>query len=517
MSGMKMWMWATGVLFALCAVWAVATPLMDAPDEPAQVIHAVAIWNGTLLGDSFPRVTPEPDLGPGVVASGVVTRQRVPRAYDELRHLVDCYMFDRLATAECAPAVGTDATPVDSETYVGTYQPTYYLLVGWPSRLLRPSLAVRAMRLVSAAIGAALLGSGLLSARRADRSGALVIGAALAVTPMALFLIGTVNPSGLEIAAAFATWTGLLELFTGRHPPKTSTLVRVGGAAALFALSRPLSPVFLLVALATTALIASTPARMRSLARERPVRLGALGVAIAFIASAIWVISTRAYDAFTGLSQPGLTTIEAIKTHIDMLGFRARQLVGYFGNVDAPLPDAFVWIWLCAIGVLVAIALWRGTWRQRGVLVGIAGFTILLPLASEATRAHTYGFIWQGRYALPFAIGVPIIAGWIIADGRDAAEITRGSTWELTGRIGMVTAAGLVSVTMVVSHLAFMTRVAVGYPNPLFDYLSDARWHPPVSEWLLLGVTVAASLGYLALLVFHCLDGGRTRAVQSSS
>ncbi len=70
------------------------------------------------------------------------------------------------------------------------------------------------MRLCSVLVGAALLASGLASAREATSGRFTVAGAALAATPMAFFLIGSINPSGFEIAAAFATWLAWLELLS---------------------------------------------------------------------------------------------------------------------------------------------------------------------------------------------------------------------------------------------------------------------------------------------------------------
>ncbi len=35
----------------------------------------------------------------------------------------------------------------------------------------------------------------------------------------------------------------------------------------------------------------------------------------------------------------------------------------------------------------------------------------MFPLVAEAASAPRIGFVWQGRYSLPLAIGVPVVAG----------------------------------------------------------------------------------------------------------
>ena len=205
------------------------------------------------------------------------------------------------------------------------------------------------------------------------------------------------------------------------------------------------------------------------------------------------MLATHAYDAFTGISIPGLTARGAARQHLHLLGFRTRQIIGYFGNVDAPLPDAIVWLWVAAAGALVAASLWLGRWLQRLAVVGLVGFVMVLPLVSEMSRAPTYGFIWQGRYSLPVAVGVPVLAAWIVADRLDVALVA-------LRRALVAVVAVLAGAAQLAAHLSFMTRVVVGYPNPWWKYLTGDGWRPPLSVWVLLTWAVLASAAYGAVL-----------------
>lgn len=482
---------AAAAFVALGLLWALATPLMDSPDEPTHALRAASVWEGTLHGTD--QVIHRPPSATGSVETGTLTQVRGPKAYVDLQTIPDCYKIKDSVPATCAPPVSTDRTIVPAATYVGTYQPTYYVLVGWPTRLLGPYRALYAMRAISALLGGVLLGLGVASAHRAARSPFAVVGAALAATPQALFLIGTINPSGLEIAAAFATWLGLIELVGRPGRPSRALVAQVAATASLFALTRPLSPVFLMILVGVVGLATLDRSRWRELAGNRGVRFGAGVVVLATAASGIWVLSMHAYDAFTGISIPGLTAGGAAREHLHMLGFRTQQMIGYFGNVDAPLPDTVVWLWVGATGLLVAASLLVGRWRQRLAVGGLVAAVMVIPLASEMTKAATYGFIWQGRYSLPLAVGVPILAGWVVADRWNAARVTSRRTIA-----GVVAVA--VATAQVVAHVAFMTRVVIGIPNPWWRYLTNAGWRPPLPVWVLLVWAIVSAVAYGAML-----------------
>src|SRR5262249_61943079 len=66
--------------------------------------------------------------------------------------------------------------------------------------------AVSAMRLLPALMTGAFVATAIPALRRAAAPALLASGLVLAVTPMALFMGSSVNPSGVEIAASIALW-----------------------------------------------------------------------------------------------------------------------------------------------------------------------------------------------------------------------------------------------------------------------------------------------------------------------
>ncbi|MGZ4717130.1 MAG: DUF2142 domain-containing protein, partial [Acidimicrobiales bacterium] len=199
------WWISFAVFGALACLWSLTTPLGAGPDEPAHIIKAVAVARG----DFNASVVVE---HPGPRYSVPRTTLDVSRAIGALTTARDCYILRPEVPAGCAPSIGADTTIAPATTEAGAYPPLYYLLVGWPSRVLAPQPAIYAMRMIGALLAAALLASGLASATRITRRRLVVTGAALALTPMALYLAGVVNPNGLEIAGAFCLWLAALDL-----------------------------------------------------------------------------------------------------------------------------------------------------------------------------------------------------------------------------------------------------------------------------------------------------------------
>ena len=73
------------VLSLVGGVWALASPLMSIPDEPAHAIKAAAMWRGELRGYVI-------DLPPGNVA-GVPSQvvDKVPEEYAQLHDEPECF------------------------------------------------------------------------------------------------------------------------------------------------------------------------------------------------------------------------------------------------------------------------------------------------------------------------------------------------------------------------------------------------------------------------------------------
>ena len=212
--------------------WAVATPLFASPDEDAQVVKAVSVARGQLDGDTRAQ--------PGEYFP-IMTTVEVPEYWSTARSTTDCFIWDTLPAAGCAPEfrAGDDAI-AEVDTWFGRYPPLYYAVVGLPSRFLDGEAAVLAMRTAGAVLCAGFLALGFTALRSTRHPTALLGAGLLGVTPAVLFFTGMVNPTGLEIAAGFALWAVLLPLVLDPTAHRIGLRLALGAVvAAVLVNTRP--------------------------------------------------------------------------------------------------------------------------------------------------------------------------------------------------------------------------------------------------------------------------------------
>src|SRR5215218_4932756 len=183
------------LLFGLGAVWALATPLMGVPDEPAHVIRAASVVRGDIIprqssGDPYMSDVDVPEWAAGA-------------------HALTCFAFDPGIPASCQPQPEDDDTITVARTSAGLNSPVYYAIVGLPSLVLDGPAALYAMRLLNVALTSALLAVAFMGLSQLPRARWSYVALASAITPMALFLAGGTNPNSIEFASAAALFATL--------------------------------------------------------------------------------------------------------------------------------------------------------------------------------------------------------------------------------------------------------------------------------------------------------------------
>jgi hypothetical protein len=451
------------LITTLGCLWALASPLFSVPDEPAHTIRAAAASRGQIL--------------PGErTAAGFSTTVEVPAIFTEASAVPICYAFNGNVPAGCAvPFTGSTATR-DVETNAGYYPPAFYAVVGLPSLPFPSATGVYLMRGISAAICGALLASAVASAWALPRPRLLVSGIAFAVTPMVLFLAGSVNPSGIEIAAAVCLWAALgVVLLVPDAPDRGRLLARVGVAGSILALSRPLSPFFVALIVATTVAMAGWRP-LRALARDRRAQVAAGAVAVACVITTAWVRGYGTLDQTVGGAGTNAPILENARIAAGKTPVQVQQMVGVFGWLDTGPATLSVYVWLIAVGALLLVGLASSGRREVVVLLALVAAVVAVPIALEAPRAATQGFPWQGRYSLPLAAGIPILASLQI----DRARL-------LPDRVVRALGTCLLSL-FVVGHLYahfWATRRYTAGVNGNLNWLTAPGWHPTVPVWLL--------------------------------
>jgi len=477
---------------ALLAAWVVGNPLGRAPDEPAHYVKTLAVGSGDLVGR---RVPPAPV---GLSASqrawmGAAERLFVLPSRLALIPNLPCNASDPTLSAACQRGWPPRADR-QQPTYVGSYQPYAYVAPGLAMRLGRsPWSAWILGRATFALLALGLIALGLLALGTSPITAAAL---ALALTPMVVFLASTLNPSGLETAAAVSFTAGLAGVLRDGPPRRTAWPALVAGGV-LLAATRSLGPYFVVALGVLFAVAFGTRPTWTRLAKARiPVAVAAVTIVAAMVANVAWEQTQQPHLSWSPslLGHLSLTTVPRL----------VSELIGRFGWLEASFPAPLTVAWLVLVAGLVGLALARSSWLQRGAMLALVAAVAGLVVLFRTVLPIDTGFTAQGRYVLPLAVAIPIMAGEVVR--RHAARLPR--------RITMDFAAVAVAVAALVQALAFYLnsrRYAVGTSGPRW-FVGHALWSPPAGWWLWLGVGVVGAALLAAGGLIRSAPGGHTDA-----
>jgi hypothetical protein len=436
LSFIQIWAVAAAILFGLCAAWSLSTPIGAANDEGAQVLRAVSVVRGQLLGQPLTAATQQTldqqqlasfegctRWGVGVLgADQQAAAQRcaapytvvtVPKSFAAIPGSEFCNSFDPYPDTCPVHLDGSDRL-VRAITYVGRYPPLYYAIVGLPSLVSRSDAAIYAMRLLSGALTASLIGLAIATAVTWSTRRMLLLAVTVVATPL-LFVFGAVvNPSGLEMSAALCTWTGALILVLD-HPerPPPGLVVACTAAATIFALARPLSVFWLALTLFFVALL--RPRAVWTLGADRRVRIGGAVVAGASALALAWVAWAHSWSVLpVGRRVPaGAPLWRTSQLVIGSVEGWFHQFAGAFGwEVADPPPMGTALLVVALVSVLV-VGLVLGERRQLAVLALLGAMAVVVPILLIASHAERNGIVWQTRDGYPLLCGVVLVAGSI--------------------------------------------------------------------------------------------------------
>ncbi len=305
-------------------------------------------------------------------------------------------------------AVGDGRVEVASAA--ATYNPAFYWVVGTAAAPFEGDAALYAMRIAAALLCAVLLAAAgwvtTLWARTYWPLAALVA----AVTPVMVFSISVAAPNGLEMCAALTVWMALLGLHSARARElhATSLLVTATVGATVLTTLRSIGPLWLLLIVATM-LVSLSPKQLLDLVRPRRV-LTAICTAVvlaATVASVGWTTS-----AGTNALEPQTTEVANRWTAaLGQLPLWILQGVAAFPRrLDAAPALVYVLVGLTVL-VLVVVGFVAAHRRLRVTMVITALLALAVPVALTVPTIRTAGPIWQGRYGLPYHLGLTLLAG----------------------------------------------------------------------------------------------------------
>ena len=402
--------------FLLMSGWALITP-MNATDEAAQIVKAAATVRLQNLGTV--EHVPKTALGVGrrsQLTVGEVSVYRVPASF--AGRSMPCFM-NGAHNPSCAGPMSDSSRLTSAISYVGNYNPLYYLLVGWPTLLTLGVKCVYLMRLCSASLNAALLGLAAYTALQSRRPRRALLCLTAAATPMTLFFGAIVNPNGTEICAAMLVWCVVLRVATAEEPvPQVVHGLAGRGVLGLVLLLnlRMLGPLWL-VLIAGFGWWVARPETRRAAVRCRAVRLAAGGGAGLCAASLIWTRLTPM--ELVSLSGSHAHFLRAARITLDIAPRDLREMLFSYDWAQVQLPMLAA-VLLTATYTLLFTPLLTDR-RYLPPFLAMAFAVVAIPVLLQGYEMHRLGLIWQGRYLLPFATGLALLAGFADPDPRRAA------------------------------------------------------------------------------------------------
>lgn len=468
------------VTFTLCfgvtLAWAAGTPMFGVPDEVSHMIRAAAAVRGDVDGriiNGERRYRALAVMEPGHRASSAVP----------VRGGV-CYAGLRLESAGCL-TFSADHGERELPSSAGSYPPAYYFLVGWPSLLVHGVRALYAMRAASSAVFAALLALATLSFPSGRRGAPAYVALAIAATPMVWFLGSSVTPSSAAVGAGIAAWCGGYRLVTGEDAHLARLAWRFGLPVSLLLLVRRDSIFWAGIIVAALAAL-SSPSQVRAMLKSRHVWFWAL---VSLGSAILAATSGGSYASSVVSAGGGGSARDAFGALLQYL----QEMVGVLGWLDTALPSAVYVLWYALFGGLVAGLLTLGRSRvilvTFGVAVSVAAMIVLF-------GAQVFPY-FQGRYALPAAVGVPLLAGFALVDDR------------VSVRLSLRPIAFALCAVWVINELAFYQqfRRYAKPGDPTWSLLGHVQWRPPTAPILFL-VTVHVALVAALLLSFQLRTRG---------
>jgi len=484
----------------LLAAWAVGNPPFAAPDETDHYIRAVGISEGHLIGVADPSArvgATERQIRWTAQAARLVA---IPAGFDPTQY--GCELGPGQRSAACQNAADPRPAPTTLVTTVGNYQPFPYLL---PAALLRagdsPASALRLARLGVAAMAFALLAVALFALYDAQAPLTSLLGLVLVVTPMVLFCGASLNGSATEIAGGVAFFACLLRV-ARPAPPRWRWWALTALSGATLALSRSVSPLWLVLALAIAAAWGGVRPFVRRVGRE----WGGRAAAVALLAA---VAVNRVWEALYG----SRTLVDLHQLHAGLVAgvhewwTALPDLVGKFGYLDIKLPLVVPIAWLALVGALIAVAAAACARRERILLAVVVAAALAGPVVFYAVFLRPIDFGLQGRHVLPILVSVPLLAGEALHRHRD-----RIASRALAGFAAVAIAA--VAVMQPVAWYVNARIYAVGGAGPAW-FLSAPAWSPPGGwwPWLIAALLGGAAMAAIAASALPDLRRGRAAAL----
>ncbi len=379
----------------------------------------------------------------------------------------------------CVPKATLDGGEVLIAIGAARYNPTFYAVVGTAAKPFSGTAAIVAMRVATALLACAFFMLTVWLTVAGARTVWPLLVVLAAALPTTVYSTSVVSPNGLQLVGGLAAWVAVLTLVRGPRGAQSRTWAYGLAAlsAAVLANTHTLGLLWVALIATAVALLHGLGSTARALLPRNPTeRAFALFAAGAATFELVWLLTSGANDP----SQEGTTFEESpLPSVLSGLVLWPLQAIGAVPMRDQPVPLIVYAVVVVILGYLMVTALRRARLRSRAVLTlaAVAMASWAVPAALTVHAFDQIGPAWQGRYGMPFTVGLLVIAGGLIdSSGRRPHR---------TDAVAAISVVGLV-LAQVISQLA----VVLTYRTNL-DLVAGTRWEPPAPALLVALALVA--------------------------
>lgn len=425
--------------------WVLALPAFRGADEFDHAYKADAVAHGELRA-----VSDAPSGRGGLVPVG-------PELVAAAGPVCSSYLYTRPDNCRSAGTTADGRALVASAAE--SYDPVFYAVVGTAARPFDGVAALVVMRLATAVLTSLLLGAAAAVTAGWSRTGWPLLALAVACTPVLVQSGAVAAPNAVGYAGAALVWAAGLGLVQRDGPPTWGWLT-LGSVTVLVTHTTGLMWL-LLVLLAVLLLRPRTWWSSRLRAERGPAAGAALTVAACAAGCLAWIryADTNALSGPT--DQPPL--------ELPMLAVQqflwAMQTIAAFPTRNEPAPS---WVYTCWLAVLAVLWGYGALVARRRVRV-VAGLVLAawfaVPLALTFVSYSSQGYAWQGRYALPLAIGLPALAG--LALERRGTAPARPLVATVLALVAIAHVSSVVAVTLDERRADFPGTFVLAVPGGL--------------------------------------------------
>jgi hypothetical protein len=295
------------------------------------------------------------------------------------------------------------------------YNPLYYAYVGTLARPWHGNASLYAMRIASMLLCAGLFAFVVNIMSRGAQSRWPISAALLAVLPTTVYSSTLAAPNGAEMLAGLAVWAALLDIARTRQKDMWA-YAGLGMAAAVLVNLHTLGAVWLVLIFVSICILVGLRQVLTSLRPESRAQAIVLATSIALMIFEVsWTVVSRPNDP--AIAEPTLTTSVWPLLPGEMMLW-PLQAVAAFPFRDEPAPLIVYAISLLILSVLAVLAMRAAGGRMRLTIAFVALASYAVPTALSVISFSRLGLSWQGRYGMPFTVGLILLFGLALETTR---------------------------------------------------------------------------------------------------